>query len=92
MVQKDVCDNCHQKQSCREIYGRLGSTGSPSALVSIVAFVLPLVVFTGSIACFQTILPTAINFIVSLSITVACIFIANAVKKYNKVKNGISRV
>ncbi len=84
MIQKDICDSCHQKHSCREIYGRLGSSGSPSVLVSIVAFLLPLVVFTVSVAFFQTFLTTAASFVMSLLTTLICIYITGAVKKHLK--------
>jgi uncharacterized protein YqhQ len=47
MVQHEPCDSCSHADDCKRVYQQLGHTQSPSiALKVVVAFVLPVVVFT----------------------------------------------
>ena len=47
MVQGEPCDSCSHADDCKRIYHRLGHTEGPSiALKVVVAFMLPVVVFT----------------------------------------------
>lgn len=56
MVQKENCRNCHQKHDCQEVYRRLGNSTCPSVVTkTIVAFLLPLVVFIISLVVFNRI-------------------------------------
>lgn len=45
------CDSCGQKDSCRTIYGKLGSSKSPPILLKVItALLLPLVFFVATVA------------------------------------------
>lgn len=62
MNQQEFCRNCTQKQNCGEVYRQLGSVKGPSVLFNvIIAFLLPLVVFIGSLAVFEAILAKTIE-------------------------------
>jgi hypothetical protein len=44
------CDDCGQKDSCKTIYGKLGSSKAPPVLLNVVmALLLPLIFFIGTI-------------------------------------------
>jgi hypothetical protein len=59
MVQQENCQNCHQKHDCQEVYRRLGNSTCPSVVIkTIVAFLLPLVVFIVSLVVFNRIYST----------------------------------
>jgi glucan phosphoethanolaminetransferase (alkaline phosphatase superfamily) len=61
MVQEKFCEGCDQSNKCQEIYRKLGSVKGPSvALKVIVAFLLPLVVFTVSLAVFERVFARSI--------------------------------
>ena len=62
MNQQEFCQNCIQKQNCGEVYRHLGSVKGPSVLFNvIIAFLLPLVAFIGSLAVFEAILAGVIE-------------------------------
>ena len=51
MSQEDFCQDCHQKHDCQESYRRLGGSECPPVFLKvIVAFLLPMLVFTVSLA------------------------------------------
>jgi ABC-type spermidine/putrescine transport system permease subunit I len=51
MIQQEFCQNCRKKHDCQEVYRRLGNAACPSILLkTIIAFLLPLVVFIVSLA------------------------------------------
>ena len=51
------CKNCGQKESCQEIFEKLGSSKSPSVLLKAVqAFLLPLVLFIAALAVAEKLL------------------------------------
>ncbi|UCF43242.1 MAG: hypothetical protein JSV99_11830 [Planctomycetota bacterium] len=55
MSQQKPCKDCYQKHDCREIYHHLGNAKGPSvAPKAVIAFLLPLTVFTGTLAAFET--------------------------------------
>ena len=57
MSQEDFCQDCHQKHECQEVYRRLGSSEVPPLFYkTVVAFLLPMVVFIVSLAVFEKIL------------------------------------
>ena len=54
MVQKDFCQSCGRRHSCRDIYGKLGNAEGPSvALKVILAFLIPVLVFIVTLAAFE---------------------------------------
>lgn len=56
MEQENFCKDCHLKHDCQEVYRRLGDKECPPVLSkSIAAFLLPMVVFTVSLAVFENI-------------------------------------
>ncbi len=60
MVQQEFCHNCRQKHDCREVYRRLDNSTCPSVVTkTIVAFLLPLVVFIVSLFVFDKIFSAA---------------------------------
>ena len=60
MVQQEICHNCRQKHDCQEVYRRLGNSTCPSVVTkTIVAFLLPLVVFIISLVVFDEFFSTA---------------------------------
>ncbi|MHC4482665.1 MAG: SoxR reducing system RseC family protein [Planctomycetota bacterium] len=85
MNEQDFCKSCNQKDNCQEVYERLGKAEGPSVVFKVViAFLLPLVVFTVSIAVFELILAramnakglqTALSVLLAVSATFACILL-----------------
>ena len=56
MEQEEFCKDCHLKHDCQEVYRRLGNKECPPVLLkTITAFLLPMVVFTVSLAVFEEI-------------------------------------
>lgn len=58
----DYCSRCGHKETCREVYGKLGRHEGPNVTWGvIVAFLLPIVVFIASSAAFQWLLKDSIG-------------------------------
>jgi len=83
MAQEKFCQDCNQKHNCREVYQQLSDTKSPSvAAGAVVAFLLPILVFIGSLAAFEAILArTALSFVLALSVTVGLILIMKTINR-----------
>ena len=85
MAEQDFCHTCNQKHDCQKVYQHLGNIEGPSVVVKVfLAFLLPLMVFIGSLAIFERILAgavssgaaqTAVNFLLALLATFVCILI-----------------
>ena len=57
MVQKDFCQSCGRRHSCRDIYGKLGNAEGPSVAVKVIlAFLIPVLVFIVTLAAFERML------------------------------------
>jgi heme A synthase len=55
MKQQKLCQDCNQKHNCQDIYQQLGHAKCPSVtLKAVTAFLLPLAVFIGALAVFET--------------------------------------
>ncbi len=55
MNKQEPCKDCYQKHNCQEIYQHLGNAKGPSvAAKAVIAFLLPLIVFTVTLAVFET--------------------------------------
>lgn len=51
MSEQEFCQSCNHRQSCRSVYQQLGKAKGPSVVSSVVAaFLLPVVVFAGTLA------------------------------------------
>ncbi|MHC4062482.1 MAG: SoxR reducing system RseC family protein [Planctomycetota bacterium] len=87
----DFCQGCNQKDSCQEAYRRLGSVRGPSILGKVVlAFLLPMLVFIGSLAVFQKIAAkaamaegaqTTLSFLLAAVATFVCVLVTRAIHK-----------
>lgn len=68
MIQQEFCQNCRQKHDCQEVYRRLGNSACPSILLkTIMAFLLPLVVFIISLAVLDKIFAATGGAVLSFS-------------------------
>ena len=57
MKKDDYCSGCGQKDTCRLVYEKLGKVVGPNlAAKAIVAFLVPIGVFVGSLAAVQQLL------------------------------------
>ena len=94
MDQENFCKDCLIKHDCRESYRRLGNSECPPVFYKVVmAFLLPMVIFTVSLAVFEKIfsggsffhssqkLQSTVSLIIALLITTACMFIVKIVNK-----------
>jgi positive regulator of sigma E activity len=72
MVKENICQECSQKDSCRQTFEKLGRTEGPSVTIkSILAFLLPLVIFIVSLAVFEKVFQknTGISFLLAAGAT-----------------------
>ena len=105
MSQEDFCQNCHQKNDCQEVYRRMGSTECPPVFYkSVVAFLLPMIVFVVSVAIFEKILSgdkfshfsqnlqTAISFFMALLVTAVFIVVFKLLSKLFRKFFRISKI
>ena len=94
MAQQKFCEDCNQKHDCREVYQKLGNTKGPSVVLkAVVAFLLPILVFIGSLAAFEAILGkvrslintkelrTVLSFVLALAVTFVLILIIKAINR-----------
>lgn len=83
MTQQKYCQDCSQQQKCQEIYEKLGHITGPSvAFKAVVAFLLPILVFIGSLAVFEAILGRAgLSFVLALSVTFTLILIIKGIDR-----------
>jgi len=85
MSEQEYCRHCHERHECQEIYRQLGKAKGPSVVFKVVAaFLVPLVVFIGSLTVFEWILgkmvnpgalKTGISLVLALLVTVVCILV-----------------
>jgi len=91
MAEEKFCQGCHQKHRCQEVYEHLSTMeGSPVVLKVILAFLLPIVVFIGSLAAFEEILAkvihskelqTVIGLLLALVVSSAFVFIIRVINR-----------
>lgn len=92
MEELKSCQECNQKHNCREVYQKLGKAQGPSvAFKSVVAFLLPLLIFIASLAAFDEIMAritaikewrTALEVLLALSMTLIMMLIINVINKH----------
>ena len=105
MSQEDFCQECHQKDECQEAYRRFGSSKcQPVFYKTVVAFLMPMVVFIVSLAIFEKILSggnysqlshrsqTAISFVIALFITVVFMIVFLLLSKLFRKYFRISKI
>jgi len=91
MTQQKFCQDCSQKHNCQEVYRQLGnSKGSSVVFKTVVAFLLPLLVFIAVLAASEKILAKAINskevqtvlsFLLALTVASAVVLVTKAMNK-----------
>ena len=91
MDEQKFCQECGQRHECREVYQKLGNTKGPSVVLkAVVAFLLPILVFIGSLAASEKILSgiinskeaqTVLSFLLALAVTFVCIFVLKAINR-----------
>lgn len=91
MTEQQNCQDCSQKDKCREIYPKPANfQGRPMVVSVIIAFVLPIVIFIISLATFERVFAqiisskqsrTAIGFLVAISITLFVILLAKVINR-----------
>ena len=89
MVQHDLCQQCNQRHDCGKVYEQLGKIEGPSIVRKAVqAFLLPLIVFTVSLAIFEKIFSSiisdgqsqsALSFALALLLTFICILLTRVI-------------
>ena len=105
MSQENFCQDCHQKDECQEAYRRLGSSECPPVFYkTVVAFLMPMVVFIVFLAVFEKILSggnysqlshrtqTAIGFLMALVVTVVFMIVFMLLSKLFRKFFRISKI
>ncbi len=72
MAKQNICQECSQKGSCQQAFEKLGNSKGPSvAIKSILAFLLPLVIFIAALAVFEKVLQknAGISFLLAAGLT-----------------------
>ena len=96
MGHEKKCDACQKSDKCEDAYRRLGEVEGPSVVFKVlVAFVVPILVFIGSLMVFEPILArfinsqrllTIANFLFALSVTFVIMLIFKFINKLVKHK------
>ena len=87
MVKGNICQECSQKESCKQAFEKLGNVKGPSvAIKSILAFLLPLVIFIAALAVLEKIFQknAGISFLLAAGLTAIYILIVGSVSKHLK--------
>ena len=91
MAEEKFCQGCKQSHRCQDVYEQISQMGGPSvAFKVILAFLVPIVVFVGSLAVFEEILAGAIEskdlqmvtgFVLALVVSIGFVFIRRSINK-----------
>jgi hypothetical protein len=91
MADEKICQGCHQKHRCQEVYKHLSQIETPGIVFKVIlAFLLPIAVFIGSLAAFEEILvkviysknlQTLISFILALVVSSAFVFMTRLINR-----------
>jgi uncharacterized membrane protein YoaK (UPF0700 family) len=91
MAQRESCERCDHKLSCKEAFKRLGNIRGQSIVRSVlVAFVLPLLIFIACLAAAQQILTryikssslcSAVALLLAIAAAVVCVAVVKTVGK-----------
>ncbi len=78
MVKENICQECSQKGSCQQTFEKLGNVKGPSIVIkSILAFLLPLVIFIAALAILEKVFQknSGISFLLAAGVTAIYILI-----------------
>ena len=87
MKNDDYCSGCGQKETCRQAYEKIGKAKGPNvAWKVIVAFLVPIGVFVGTVAVAERLLEgqlegkvvMLVSFLLALGVTLLAIFVIRA--------------
>ena len=91
MAPQRFCQNCIQKHDCQRVYEQLGNASGPHVVLkTILAFLLPLVIFIVSLAVFEQVLAgeikngrvqIALSLLLALLATFICMLITRVINK-----------
>ena len=91
MAEEKFCQGCKQSHRCQEVYEHLSNMGGPSVVFKVIlAFLVPIVVFVGSLAVFEGLLAGAVEsenlqtvagFVLALVVSGGFVFIIRLVNK-----------
>ena len=94
MLNENVCQECSQKDNCRRAYENLGNIKGPSVTMkSIVAFLIPLIIFLLTLGIFERFfqkaigskkLQVAIGFLAASTVTIIYIMIVKLISGHIK--------
>jgi len=89
MDQQDLCRQCNQRDDCEKVYEQLGKSDGPPVVRKVfVAFLMPLIVFTVSLAIFEKTFSAWLNngqfqsvlsFVSAFLLTFACMLITKLI-------------
>ena len=88
MKNNNHCSGCAQKDTCRIAYEKLGKVGGPNvAMKVIVAFLIPIGVFIGSLTASQHLLKSRfeektlilVSFVLAVCLTLLVVYVIRAV-------------
>ena len=89
MKNKDACSGCSQRDTCRQAYEKIGKADGPNVTpMVIVAFLVPIAIFIGTVALsqqllkerFEGVLLTIVSFFLALSVTLVVIFVIRVIR------------
>lgn len=90
MEQPEICKGCSEAHTCARVYEQLGKAeGPPVALKAVVAFLLPIAAFAGTLAACGAILDgavapryqTPLGCLIALAVTAALVLVVSTVIK-----------
>lgn len=91
-MKDNKCNSCPKVQKCEDAYRQVGCSKAPSVASKVlIAFVIPIVFFIGSLVVFEPVLSKHVksqglliitNFLLALSVTIVIMF---SIKFINKV-------
>ncbi len=87
MVKENICQECSQKGNCQQTFEKLGNTKGPSVVrKSILAFLLPLVIFIAALAVFEKILQknAGISFLLAAGLTAIYILVVWSAGRHSR--------
>ena len=86
MPKGNICQECSQKESCKQAFEKLGNAKGPSVTIkSILAFLVPLIIFIAALAVFEKILQknAGISFLLATGATAIYILVVWFVSKHS---------
>ncbi len=98
MSEQEFCHSCDHKHSCKSIYQHLGNAKGPSvAMKVVVAFLVPLLIFTVALAGFEWSLTkiaclrqihTILSVLLAFAITIVSVIVGSLSLKRRSIKSN----